>query len=628
MKMKTWKLMLAGSLVAAAGGAALAGVGSDSCGSAEPITGPGTYPFNTTGATQDGFPSCGIDDGTGAFYPSDDVWFAYTPSTPGQANIVVTVSPELQAAHLLVTTACTGGDELVCSPDAGPYSEGFNFSTAAGQTYLIRLGGYTSFGYVGAGSFTITEAAAPDNDTCDGALDVGAGIYTWDDTAAGQDGPAGSCTPATPQRDVWYRYFASTNGNAVITVGTSVQNTNFDSTITVFDACDGNEVLCASRPGGGRYWAGFPVVNGGEYLVRLSRGTETAPGSPCCGFSLQFAIDEYAAGDIPTNTSAATATPITGPGSYDFNNAGVITDDPKPTCSPYGTAQTAVWFKYTPTQTGLIRYRASTEANRTTVVDVFADAAGTTPITCGWFNYADSPFKVAGVTQNVPVYLRIFNYTDAGNNDFYRAGTLVIEEGAAAPNDNCATPATAVLGGNSFNTSTATNSTGIADAACSFTSPSFADVWFAFTPAQSGEYGFDTCSDITAYQDTNLAVYSSCNGAQLACNDNLDYVYFPDSCRFASWGWNQSAFTYTLTGGTQYLVRVGTQGGSAGQLNIALVTPACQADFNQVNGVTVQDIFDFLTAWLAGNSSADFNQVNGVTVQDIFDFLTAWLAGC
>ncbi len=56
--------------------------------------------------------------------------------------------------------------------------------------------------------------------------------------------------------------------------------------------------------------------------------------------------------------------------------------------------------------------------------------------------------------------------------------------------------------------------------------------------------------------------------------------------------------------------------------------PACAADFNGVNGVTVQDIFDFLTAWLAGNPSANFNQVNGVTVQDIFDFLTAWLAGC
>ncbi len=54
----------------------------------------------------------------------------------------------------------------------------------------------------------------------------------------------------------------------------------------------------------------------------------------------------------------------------------------------------------------------------------------------------------------------------------------------------------------------------------------------------------------------------------------------------------------------------------------------CPADYNGVNGVTVQDIFDFLTAWLAGDELADFNHVNGVTVQDIFDFLTIWLAGC
>ncbi len=69
-------------------------------------------------------------------------------------------------------------------------------------------------------------------------------------------------------------------------------------------------------------------------------------------------------------------------------------------------------------------------------------------------------------------------------------------------------------------------------------------------------------------------------------------------------------------------------GGVSGVQLVASTAPPCTADFNGVNGVTVQDIFDFLTAWLAGSSTADFNHVNGVTVQDIFDFLTAWLAGC
>jgi hypothetical protein len=71
--------------------------------------------------------------------------------------------------------------------------------------------------------------------------------------------------------------------------------------------------------------------------------------------------------------------------------------------------------------------------------------------------------------------------------------------------------------------------------------------------------------------------------------------------------------------------------------NVRLTVPgnSCPADFNQMNGVTVQDIFDFLTDWSSQSTggsvilaSADFNGAGGVTVQDIFDFLQAWSAGC
>ena len=54
----------------------------------------------------------------------------------------------------------------------------------------------------------------------------------------------------------------------------------------------------------------------------------------------------------------------------------------------------------------------------------------------------------------------------------------------------------------------------------------------------------------------------------------------------------------------------------------------CRADFNCSGSVTIQDIFDYLTAWFARAASADFNRSGTVTVQDIFDFLTAWFAGC
>lgn len=55
---------------------------------------------------------------------------------------------------------------------------------------------------------------------------------------------------------------------------------------------------------------------------------------------------------------------------------------------------------------------------------------------------------------------------------------------------------------------------------------------------------------------------------------------------------------------------------------------ACRADFNGMGGVTLQDLFDFLSVWFALDLAADFNMVGGVTPQDLFDFLSAWFAGC
>jgi hypothetical protein len=74
--------------------------------------------------------------------------------------------------------------------------------------------------------------------------------------------------------------------------------------------------------------------------------------------------------------------------------------------------------------------------------------------------------------------------------------------------------------------------------------------------------------------------------------------------------------------------QIAALGGPAAR-GIHYLRPApCAADFNGQGGVTVQDIFDFLAAYFAGEAGADFNHVGGVTVQDIFDFLAAYFAGC
>lgn len=57
-------------------------------------------------------------------------------------------------------------------------------------------------------------------------------------------------------------------------------------------------------------------------------------------------------------------------------------------------------------------------------------------------------------------------------------------------------------------------------------------------------------------------------------------------------------------------------------------TPVCPADFNHSGAVSVQDIFDFLVAYFAGDPAADFNASGVVSVQDVFDFLAAYFVGC
>jgi hypothetical protein len=59
-------------------------------------------------------------------------------------------------------------------------------------------------------------------------------------------------------------------------------------------------------------------------------------------------------------------------------------------------------------------------------------------------------------------------------------------------------------------------------------------------------------------------------------------------------------------------------------------TPCCRADFNHINGISVQDIFDYLGLWFASSPTTDFlgNGAGAPTVNSIFSFLNAWFTGC
>ncbi|MCC6321064.1 MAG: hypothetical protein IT438_06455, partial [Phycisphaerales bacterium] len=74
----------------------------------------------------------------------------------------------------------------------------------------------------------------------------------------------------------------------------------------------------------------------------------------------------------------------------------------------------------------------------------------------------------------------------------------------------------------------------------------------------------------------------------------------------------------------------------------SLTSPCCRGNFNKSvagpgapGGISVQDIFDFLTGYFSNDACANTNDSaagpgapNGVSVQDIFDFLSAYFGGC
>lgn len=72
-------------------------------------------------------------------------------------------------------------------------------------------------------------------------------------------------------------------------------------------------------------------------------------------------------------------------------------------------------------------------------------------------------------------------------------------------------------------------------------------------------------------------------------------------------------------------------GGFVATDNVCGPTPTsncCFGDFNRDGTVGVQDVLDFVTAYLSGSRLADVNGSGTLTVQDVFDFLAAYFDGC
>jgi hypothetical protein len=148
---------------------------NDACASA--IFLADNVPVNGTNvsSTQDGSASCASSGG--------DVWYAYRPQTAATVN-VSTCGSSFDTVLSVFSGACGALTEVACNDDNCGLQSSLNFSAAAGQTYLIRVGGYNGrtgafvVRAVGGGGVIPPTCGSADFD-CDGDLGTDADIESF-----------------------------------------------------------------------------------------------------------------------------------------------------------------------------------------------------------------------------------------------------------------------------------------------------------------------------------------------------------------------------------------------------------------------------------------------------------------
>jgi hypothetical protein len=122
--------------------------GSDNCGTATAISGPGPFTGDNIGATNDGPAACGV--------LQSDVWYDWTAGFSGPANFSLCGSTFDTTIAVYDTAACQGA-QLACNDDFCAFQSQTQVNVVSGNVYKVQIGGF-----VGAqGSYTLSIAAPP-----------------------------------------------------------------------------------------------------------------------------------------------------------------------------------------------------------------------------------------------------------------------------------------------------------------------------------------------------------------------------------------------------------------------------------------------------------------------------------
>lgn len=244
------------------------GPANDDCSGATPVSGLGTFPFDTTGATS-GAPAmtCGLG--------GSDVWYSWV--APSSGNCTFSLCAGSSSDSVIAAWAgsgCPSGSPLNCNDDFcfafGPSQ--VVFPVTAGSSYMLQIGGYNG-GVIGSGSFTLNITTPSTNDDCSLATVItGVGTFPFDNTIATTGPQQGlSCGAGTCNQDVWFSWTAPTSGICLFTLCNG--GVGFDSLIAAYagSGCPtaGSAIACNDDSCGLVSSTTFNVTAGSNYMLQL-----------------------------------------------------------------------------------------------------------------------------------------------------------------------------------------------------------------------------------------------------------------------------------------------------------------------------------------------------------------------